>query len=658
VTAVLLAVTLILAGGGAALLLRRHPRLADPVYSALLLSGSTLGVSSAIAVLRGGPARLAILPGSLPGGPWVFGLDPLSAWFLLVVLGVGACAGVFGTGYLAPERRHRSVAGTHALFALLLVALTGVVTARAMVPFLAAWELMALSAYFLVMFDHEQAEVRRAGLIYIVLTHVSTLALVGMFAALGAESGGRSFAEPGMGAQPAGNARTLVLIFALLGFGLKAGAVPLHFWLPGAHAAAPSHVSAVLSGVMLKAGIYGLLRVLWLLGPPPAWFGWTLFLLGLLSGVLGVLWALAQHDLKRLLAYHSVENIGIILLGMGTGALGLTYGRPTLSVLGFAGALLHTLNHALFKSLLFLGAGSVLRATGTRVIDRLGGLARQLPWTALAFGVGSVAIVGLPPLNGFVSEWVVFQALLSAGGSHDAVRFVIVGAAGLGLIGGLALACFTKVDAAVFLGQYRSARSGLVAPADPVATMLAPMLLLAGACIGIGLMPSLVLGPAQLLAMSVAHLPGEGTGSYGNLGEAAAMISALGLGLVAVLAAALLLRRSLAADAGRRLAGTWSCAGAAATSRMQYTASSYAAPLLSAFGPLAGVRREREGMAFHSHVADPVQDVVVEPFWRALEQTGARLRAVHGGRLRWYLLSVIFTLLALLFYLTRAGSLP
>jgi hydrogenase-4 component B len=652
------AVGLVLAGAAAAILLRGHPRLADRVYAGLVLAGCALGVGRSIGVLRGAPTVVATLPGSLPGGPWGFGLDPLSAWFVVVVLGVGACAGVFGVGYLAPERDHRSVAGVHALLALLLVALVGVVTAQAMVPFLAAWEVMALSAYLLVMFEHQHADVRRAGLIYIVLTHLSTLALIGMFAALAANAGGRSFADLGLGNQSASTARTLALVFALLGFGIKAGAVPLHFWLPGAHAAAPSHVSALLSGVMLKVGIYGLLRILSLIGGAPAWFGWTLFGVGLASGILGVLWALAQHELKRLLAYHSVENVGIILMGLGVGTLGVTYGRPGVAVLGFTGALLHTLNHALFKGLLFLGAGTVLRATGTREIDELGGLARQLPWTALAFGVGSVAIVGLPPLNGFVSEWVVFRALFAAGLSREPFRFAVLGAAGLGLIGALALACFSKLDGIVFLGTRRTRTGGPGMPRDPGASMLLPMLFLAGTCVGIGLLPSLVLGPARAIAIGVTNLAESDLTAYGEWSADATRITALGLGLFALLASALLLRRFAAWGVVPRFAPTWGCAAATATPRMQYTSSSFAAPLLAAFGPVAGVREHRRAAAFQSHPQDPVLDQAMLPAWRALERASQRLRGIQGGRLRWYLLSVVFTLLVLLYHLTNARRVP
>lgn len=654
----LLAVGLLLGAAAGAVLLRRKPRLADRLYVTLMLAGAAAGLGQAVMVLRGGPVPAAALPGSLPGGVWSFGLDALSAWFLLPVLGVGACAGAFGTGYLDSERGHRSVAATHALFALLLVGLTGVVAAQSVMPFLWAWEIMAISAYLLVMHEHEQAEVRRAGLIYIVLTHLSTLALIGMFAALRAHAAGSTFIELGLGSRSPGTAQTVALALALIGFGLKAGAVPVHFWLPGAHAAAPSHVSAVLSGVMLKMGIYGLLRVLFLMGGAPAWFGWALFGLGLLSGVMGVVWALAQHDLKRLLAYHSVENVGIILLGMGVGVLGMAYGQPGVALLGFMGALLHSLNHALFKGLLFLGAGAVLRATGTRMIDQLGGLARELPWTAVTFTVGSMAIVGLPPLNGFVSEWSVFQGLLAAGASSESLRFAVIGAAGLGLMGALALACFTKLDGTLFLGQPRSATPRPRPLRDPGPVMLAPMLLLAGLCIAIGLLPAVVLLPARLIA-------GGLTGGLGGsaLGDAAwvadaGKISLLGAGLIALIAALLLVRRWLPVRGRLRLAPTWGCAYAEPSPRMQYTASSYAALLLAAYGPLSGVRVSRTADGIHSSADDPVQDWGVLPAWRRLSRASERLRALQGGRLRWYLLSVVFTLLVLLYSLTTAGHTP
>ncbi len=644
------AVVLLLGGAGAAMLLRRRPRAADRLYLGLLLGGVAAGLVPVLTVLRGGRVAPADLPGSLPGGAWGFGLDPLSGWFLLVILGVGAGAGVFGVGYLQPERPQRSVAGTQGLFMVLLIGLVGVVTARAVVPFLAAWEVMAVSAYFLVMHDREQAEVRRAGLIYLVLTHLSTLALVAMFAALSVHASGHRFDDLGAAGRTPGVVQNVVLGLALVGFGLKAGAVPLHFWLPGAHAAAPSHVSAVLSGVMLKVGIYGLFRILVLVGPPPAWFGWSLFAIGLLSGVLGVVWALAQHELKRLLAYHSVENIGIILLGMGVGVLGVVYGHPAVAVLGLTGALLHTLNHALFKSLLFLGAGTVLRATGRRRIDELGGLARRLPWTALAFGVGSVAIVGLPPFNGFVSEWAVFRGLLAAGVAPDPLRYAVVGTAGLGFIGALALACFTKLDGVLFLGQARRAPRVAALAGDPPPGMLVPMLLLASACLAIGVAPALVLVPARRVLTDLLPTLASAAGVPGEPHEAG-LVTQLGLLLLGLTLVLLLARRRVGAA---RRAPTWGCAGAAGTARMEYTASSYAAPLLTALGPVTGVHLERATAGLRSHASDPVQDGAVLPAWAFLGRTSVRLRGLQGGRLRWYLLSLILTLLALLAYLSNA----
>jgi hydrogenase-4 component B len=650
VSTVLWGAALILSGGAAAVLLRRWARLADRLYATLLLTGGALGLVPAIETLGGSPVSTASFSGSLPGGPWAFALDPLSAWFLLAICLVGPAAGVFGTAYLAGERGHRNVALAHALFAALLAALIGVVTSQSMIAFLAAWEVMALSAYLLVVFESEQLEARRAGLIYVVLTHVSTLALIGMFAALSTTTEGRTFADFAAGNQVNSTPRTLAFGLALLGFGLKAGAVPLHFWLPGAHAAAPSHVSAVLSGVMLKVGIYGLLRIIGLLGPAPLWFGWTLFGLGVISGVLGVLWALGQHDLKRLLAYHSVENIGIILLGMGVGVLGVSYHHPVVAVLGFAGAVLHSLNHSLFKSLLFLGAGAVVRATGTRVIDRLGGLGRRMPLTAMAFGIGSVAIVGLPPLNGFVSEWLVFGGLFTAARAPEALRFAIVGAAALALIGGLALACFSKLDGVLFLGQARAPVPGGLGVREPGAGMVVPMLGLAAACIAIGVFPRLALGPAREVAESVMHVT---AGPPDGWADAAPRIAAMALGVLLAIAVLTWLRSRLR-YAGKAAADeTWACGGLPLSPRMQYSSSSYAAPLLTAFGAFAGVPQSREATAFHSHPLDLVQDRAVLPTWRGLESLSQRMRQWQGGRIRWYLLSVVATLLVLLYYLMQ-----
>ena len=649
-------IALIVTGGLAAALFRHQPALADRAYGVLVAGGCALGLVPAVAELAGRDVAGILFAMPMPGGPWAFGIDGLSAFFLLIVFGVGLASAIYGLAYLAVERGHRPVATSHLLMAIVLAALALVVTSRAVVPFLMAWESMAVLAYFLVVFESEKADVRRAGLVYLIATHTGTLALFATFAYWGRFAETLSFDALAAGAAslPAGGA--LVLSLALVGFGLKAGLVPLHFWLPGAHGSAPSHVSALMSGVVIKMGIYGLLRVVSLLGAPPAWWGWLVLTGGILSGVLGVVWALAQHDLKRLLAYHSVENIGIILLGLGVGALGVSYHLPAVAALGFAGAILHTLNHALFKSLLFLGAGAVYRATGTRAIDRLGGLARRMPLTWVAFLVGSVAIVGLPPLNGFVSEWVVYQALLRSGAAAGgALRLAVLGVAGLALIGALALACFAKVDGIVFLGHPRSAEAGQAREVGKV--MLGPMFALALACGVIGLVPVLVVRPAVTAAALVAGLGPDAIGAAGaEVLEAMAWIAFLSLALVVLLALGWRVTAALRRRRSQVPTETWGCGYAEPTPRMQYTASSFATPLLASFGSVAGVHELRHGDVFETHATELVLDNVALPLWSLVQGLAARLRPIQQGRLWIYLVYLMAALLLLLLYLAMSGG--
>jgi hydrogenase-4 component B len=637
-------VGVMLTGGLGAVALHRFPRLAARTFAALMILGCSLLTAAAVGVLAGGDAGQWQVATTLPGGPWVFGLDALTAFFLLAIAVVGAAAAIYGTGYLAGDHGPAATAVAHAIAAVLLAALALVVTARAAVPFLIAWEVMAVSAFLLVVTEHERAEVRRAGLIYLVATHTATLALIGMFAVWGAAAPDLTFASL---AHPSGAGRSAVLLLALLGFGLKAGIIPLHFWLPGAHAAAPSHVSAMMSGLVIKTGIYGLLRVLALLGGAPPWYGWILFGAGLTSGVLGVVWALAQHDLKRLLAYHSVENIGIILIGMGVGVLGTAYGLPIVATLGYAGAILHVLNHALFKGLLFLGAGAVARATGSRALDALGGLSRRMPMTGLAFLLGSVAIVGLPPLNGFVSEWTIVQALLGAGLGGGPIRAAVFGVGGIGLIGGLALACFAKVNGVVFLGKPRTPDATDAVEVGPL--LLVPMGALALACVLIGLLPAVAVPPALAAAQIVTGTVAAGPGR--DFARELGRVSAAALVLVAAVSVAWPLRNMLMRGRWRVVPDTWGCGYPLPTPRMQYTASSFAAPLLQPFGAATGLREEREGATFRTHAVDPGLEGAILPAWRRMQGATAGLRALQLGRLHVYLLYVLATVVALLAYL-------
>lgn len=640
---------LLVAAGVAAAALGRRPALGEMLFRLLFAVGSVTGAVPALAVLGGATVPDVRLASRAPFGAWVFGLDSLSAVFVLAILMVGAACAFYGVPYLDHERGRRAVGAAHLLLALLVTALALAVAARAAVPFLIAWEVMAVLAYLLVVFEHDRPEVRRAGLIYLVATHAGTLLLFALFAVWAGGGSDLSFAAFAAHPPFSGGRGGMILGLALVAFGLKAGVVPLHIWLPEAHAAAPAHVSALMSGVVIKMGIYGLMRVLVMFGAPPPWWGWTVLALGAGSGVLGVVWALAQHDIKRLLAFHSVENVGIILLGMGAGVLGLAYGHPVIAVLGFAGAALHTLNHALFKSLLFLGAGSVIHATGTRDIDRLGGLARRMPTTAAAFLIGAAAIVGLPPLNGFVSEWVVYQALLGGGSANDATRRAVLAAVALAFMGALALACFAKVVGVIYLGTPRDSVAD--AAREPPGGMIHPPVALAIGCIVIGLLPIVVVPPALRVGSLVAGGVPGGAGSQVASVGATVFTVALAVGLLVWWAA----RRGLGRRTRPALAPTWGCGYATATPRMAYTASSFAAPLVGTFRSFAGLRADRRATAFATYAFDPVLDRVLLPAWHAIESAATTFRSAQRGALSLYLVYVGAAVIGVLFYLLLAG---
>lgn len=641
--------SIILAGLAAATLSRR-PALGEAIFRLLFGAGCIASGASALTVLLGASLPDLHMRGAAPLGAWVFGVDVLSAVFLLAILSVGAACAYYGLAYLGRERTHRAVGAAHLVLAILVAAMAVVVIARSAAPFLIAWEVMAVSAYLLVVLEHERPEVRRAGWIYLAVTHTGILLLFALFAVWVGDGGDFSFAALAQHAPSLAGRGGTILVLALFAFGLKAGIVPFHFWLPEAHAAAPSHVSALMSGVVIKMGIYGLLRTVVLFGPPPPWWGWIVLSLGACSGVLGVVWALAQHDIKRLLAFHSVENIGIILLGIGAGALGQAYGYPLIAVLGFAGAALHTLNHALFKSLLFLGAGSLIHGTGERDIDRFGGVARRMPTTAAAFLIGSAAIVGLPPLNGFVSEWVVYQALLRGESAHDAIQLAGLAAVALALIGALALACFAKVVGVIYLGTPRDVVA--TSAREPSAGMIRPVVGLAVACVAIGLSPILVVPAALRVGSLVA---GVAPNVVGPDVAAAGPATVFTVGLTAALLVAWAAHAAFARGQSRKEAATWGCGYAAATPRMAYTASSFAAPLLGVFRSVAGVRTARTAEAFATHPTDPVLERVVLPAWHGVRAAATALRPIQRGGLQLYLLYVVVAVVTLLLYLYAAG---
>jgi hydrogenase-4 component B len=616
------------------------------LYVAFAIAGCVTAAVGPATVLFSGKTLALAIPSAIPGGDWRFGIDALSAIFLLAVLAVGALCAVFGAN--DASRAERPSGFMHLSFATLVASIALVVTARSVVAFLGAWEVMAISSYVLIVTHHEDAGVRRAGLIYLVATHTATLALFAMFATWAGPAADWSFdALAATSASLDGGTVTVILLLALVGFGVKAGCLPMHFWLPPAHAAAPSHVSALMSGIVIKTGIYGLLRVLLMLGGAPVWWGWLVFGIGVGSAFLGVLWALAQHDVKRLLAYHSVENIGIILMGIGVGSLGASHGARAVAMLGFAGALLHTVNHALFKSLLFLGAGAVYRATGTRNMEELGGLARRMPYTWIGFAVGAAAIIGVPPFNGFVSEWLVYQGMFTGADSLRPLRMALVGIPALALVGALALACFAKVSGVMFLGVPRGPAA---ARAFEHSGGYWPILALAAACIVLGVVPSLGIALVSRGAAELSGAPGAVVPDVATSGANA--LTTLALGMLAFCAALWGLRLLLVRRRIVRHAETWACGFEAVTPRMQYTASSFAAPLLDIFGRVGGQRIIRSPSSVHTHAIDLVLDGAVLPAWEALLRVALRIRAAQHGRLHVYLLYVMAAVIVMLVYLS------
>jgi formate hydrogenlyase subunit 3/multisubunit Na+/H+ antiporter MnhD subunit len=645
----LLALAVLGLGGVAALLAGGSPRLATRLGVGGAVLGGLLGVVPTAAVLLGAPVPSVHAPWPVPYASLSLELDALSAVFLLPIFGLSAIAAVFGGEYLARAGERRSLGPPWCAYDLLVASMALAVVARNAVLFLVAWEVMALTSFLLVAFEDESD----AGWVYLVATHLGTACLLGLFLLLGR---GEAVLDFDRFTLPPGGV-ALPFLLALVGFGAKAGIMPLHVWLPEAHPAAPSHVSAVMSGVMTATGFYGLLRVSTLLGPLPPWCGWTLVGVGLVSSVLGVLLALAQPELKRLLAYSTVENAGLVALGLGLGFLGRSANAPAVALLAFAGAFVHILLHAAAKGLLFLGAGAVLHATGTARLDRLGGLLRAMPWTGATVLVGALTLCGLPPLGGFVSELLIFLGALRAAsglGAETAVPALVV-IAGLALTGGLAAACMTGAFGVAFLGQARSDAAARAHDAGPA--MRLPLCVLAAACVLLALLGPWIVGAlAPVLAVTTGLAADVVRGEL--TAASAPLRSIVGACLAIFLVAAGLAALRLRLLAGRPVAAaaTWGCGYAAPSTRMQYTASSFVQPLTEVFGTVLGTRRRvspptglfPQRAALATETPDPWRDRVYAPLFAGVARGAATLHWLQHGRLQLYVLYIAVTLLVLL----------
>ncbi len=637
---------------------------ATPIVYGACLAVSLVSLGGALDGLLGGaePAT-AVLPFGLPWLGAHFRIDPLAAFFLIVVNLGSAAASLYGIGYGRHESAPHRVLP---LFPAFLAGMNLVVLADDAFTFLLSWEFMSLTSWGLVMAHHRISENVRAGYIYIIMASFGTLCLLLAFALLAGPDGAYGFEA--MRTNRLGPVLSaLVLALVLLGAGSKAGLVPLHVWLPLAHPAAPSHVSALMSGVMTKVAVYGFIRiVLDLLGPPEWWWSMVVLALGGVSAALGVLYALMQHDLKRLLAYHTVENIGIIYIGLGL-ALAFQANHVTwAAALALTAALFHVFNHSLFKSLLFFGSGAVLTATGERDMEHLGGLIHQMPLTAFTFLVGCVAISALPPLNGFVSEWLTFQAILQSPDLPQWGLKVFIPAAGglLALSAALAAACFVKAFGVTFLGRPRTSAAVNAHEVDRFSVVA--MFALAGLCLLAGVLPGFVIDsltpvvsglvgdrmPVQLGVPWLSIVPiAEGRSSYNGL------LIFLFIAVSASLASYAIHR--LASHALRR-APPWDCGYPNASPITQYTAGSFAQPIRRVFGTSVFRAREHVRMAppgdprpalLHVDIRDLIWEMLYAPVARAVDAVAGRLNVLQFQTIRRYLSLVFAALIVLLLIL-------
>jgi hydrogenase-4 component B len=634
-----------LLSGALALALGRSIRAGAWVAVAGAVSGGLVGVAGAIASLHGGWSGELSAAWEVPGGALVVGVDPLSAFFLAPLFVVGALCAVYGRRYMDGA----SVPAAELNF--LLAAMVLVLVARHAIVFLLAWETMTLLAYLLVTRDHDVHEVRRAGWVYLIASHVAIVILIALFVGVaGSGDGDLGFAAIERSAPPAW-AATGFMVLALIGFGIKAGVGGLHVWLPEAHAAAPSHVSALMSGVLIKLGLYGILRFAVILCPE-GWFGITLMVLGVAGALAGIVLALTQRDLKRVLAYSSVENVGIIVLCLGVGFWARAGDNVEVAAVAFAGGLLHVWNHALMKSLMFLGAGSVLHAAGTKDMERLGGLLRRMPWTGASMILGAVAIAGLPPLNGLTSEWLLYRSLADVGvGDAEPPALAAMGAAAaVALVGGLAVLCFTRLVGTVLLGVPRS--SGASRTHESPLAMVAPMAVLAIGCVATSLAAPYLVSLHGALLVQLEPAGAAAVGSVPDLLRPLVAVHAVLLAAIAA-AAAVVIRRSRRAQTS----DTWGCGYAAPTARMQYTARAFAELLTSRVVPRWLRGREQtpsvEGpfpraSAFHSSSIDPLTRGVYEPLLVRWGHRFSRLRFLQQGNVHVYMAYIVATAIAAL----------
>lgn len=636
-----------------------RPNLIVYLFSA---SGSILFAIVGLYLLFAGPQSLDIKLISGSALEFSFGGDALSGLFVIIISILVFAVSLYSIGYTS-DMKNKGLMGL--LFNLFVLSMYGVVLSKNIITFLILWETMSIVSYFLVTFEGEHKSAK-AGLVYAVMTHIGTAFIIALFLLLYSYS--RSMELSTIKATASNipqDVKDIIFIFSIIGFGTKAGVVPIHTWLPRAHPAAPSNISALMSGVMIKTGIYGFLRVsMDILGSGPEWWGITILIIGAVSSVLGVMYALMEHDMKRLLAYHSVENIGIILLGIGAAMLFKTSGLYTLSSIALIAGLYHVLNHAVFKGLLFMGAGAVLHATHVKDMEELGGLLKKMPYTGLFFLIGSISICALPPFNGFVSEWLTYQSLLLGfkNPSITAKLLSPLGGAALALTGALAAACFVKAFGISFLGMPRSSHAE---DAHEVSiSMISGMAILASLCLILGIFPGTVTGVIAPVSFLI-------TGSYGIpsyqglifISESSAGLSPQFL-LITMVVMAMATIVFIYTVGGKRkitFAESWDCGIPSLTPRMQYSATAFTKPIRNIFKRIYLPRRELsvsyivkpffvKSIRYSGEITPFFERYLYEPVVNIIHRIAGKVRLLQSGSLHLYLGYILVTLILLLVF--------
>jgi hydrogenase-4 component B len=660
-----------LVGSVSALILNKKDHLCT--YASFLSAGiaSIIGIVFSFSVLFGRNFEFT----STSELPLTYGffVDKLSAFFILVISLTAFAVSIYSIGYVREYYGKKNIGYLGFLYNIFILSMILVVSANNVVMFLIVWELMSIISYLLVLFEHEKEDARKAGFIYIVMTHIGTGFIILSFLILAGSSGSfyfNTFNDAAASLSP--GLKDAVFIFALIGFGTKAGIVPLHIWLPYAHPAAPSNVSALMSGVMIKTAIFMLIRVFFdFLGAGVAWWGMLVLILASISALLGVLYALMEHDMKRLLAYHSVENIGIILIGVGVSMVFMASGHPDLAAFGLIAGLYHTINHAVFKSLLFMGAGSIVYATHTRNIEEYGGLIKKMPWTALFFLIGAISISALPPFNGFVSEWLVFQAqLLSINLSDNITKMLVLfSGAGLALTSALAAACFVKAFGVSFLALPRSehAKHSKEVPVP----MLIGMGILSLMCIVLGILPFYFIRiidsiSSPLVGVSIISMIDSNL-SIATISAYPATISTTAIAILVfvVLPLPIIMYLLLKRTPSPKYE-TWGCGQPISTGRNEYTATAFSKPFRMWFVGIFRPKREiqttysdspffKEKVIFSSEIEPIFERYLYNPVTWLVVTVSRFMRIIQTGYLQTYLLYILLTLVISLIYVGSGG---